>query len=235
MVNVMRVTTILSRRFPRLVPLCGCLVPLFGCLGAAVTGISLDQALAQQPSPNSHFDQCRAIADDAARLRCFESAASKPTTQAAPRALGPGAGTWRLVRTKNPDGGKDAVSIMHAADVLKSDLDLAGLMLRCGDGGVDVLIVVVEPLPPRAHPTVTVSAAGERDDFYAAIVPPGLELLLPPQVRELVSGPWTRARELSVEIDPGTGDSVPKLIRGVVSLAGLGSALPVLTANCPAP
>jgi hypothetical protein len=195
---------------------------------------ALDQALAQQVSQNSHFEQCRAIADDAARLRCFESAASKPTTQAAPHNLGPGAGTWRLVRTKNPDGGKDAVSIMHAADVLKSDIDLAGLMLRCGDGEVEVLIVVVEPLPPRGRPTVTVGAAGERADFHAAIIPPGLELLLPQQASELASGPWTKASELSVEINPASGDTLPTAIRGVVSLAGLSGALPVLTANCPA-
>jgi hypothetical protein len=196
--------------------------------------ISLGPALGQQSSQNSNFERCRAITEDAARLRCFENAASKPATQAAAQTLGPGTGTWRLVRTRNPNGGQDAVSIMQTADIVKSDLDLAGLMLRCGQTGIEVLLVLVQPLPPRAHPKVTVSAAGRSEDFVAKIVPPGAALLLPQEATELASGPWTAASELAVQIDPGQNDGESTAIRGAISLTGLAGALPVLTANCPA-
>jgi hypothetical protein len=202
---------------------------------AAVVVIGLGPAFGQQAGQNSNFARCRAITEDAARLRCFESAASKPATPAAPQTLGPGAGAWRLVRTKNPDGGKDAVSIMQTANMAKSDLDLAGLMLRCGETGIKFLLVLVEPLPPRAHPKVTVSAAGRSAEFIARIVPPGAALLLPQEATELASGPWSAASELAVQIDPGQNHGESTAIRGTIPLTSLGGALPVLTANCPAP
>src|SRR5260370_9895983 len=36
---------------------------------------------------------------------------------------------WRLVKSRNPDGGADAVSAMHVANGAKSDARLAGLSL----------------------------------------------------------------------------------------------------------
>jgi hypothetical protein len=218
---------ILGRHFRRL-------ALLFGCLGAAVAMIDRDLALGQQTGQNSNFERCRAITEDAARLRCFENATAKPATPAAPQTSKAGAGTWRLVRTKNPNGGKDAVSIMQTANIAKSDLDLAGLMLRCGESGVEVLLVLVEPLPPRAHPKVTVSAAGRSADFIARIVTPGAALLLPQEATELALNVWTTASELAVQIDPGQSDSNLTAIRGAIPLTGLAGALPLLTANCPA-
>src|SRR5262245_15718687 len=50
-------------------------------------------------------------------------------------------GTWRLVRTPDPRGGPDAVSIMQTADAARSDMDLVGLTLRCSDTGFDILVV----------------------------------------------------------------------------------------------
>ncbi len=35
-------------------------------------------------------------------------------------------GGWRLVKTPDPSGGPDAVSVLHAADTTKSDLNFAG-------------------------------------------------------------------------------------------------------------
>src|SRR5262245_14711786 len=49
---------------------------------------------------------------------------------AAGPAMTQGIGTWRLVRTPDPRGGSEAVSIMQTADVSRSDIDFAGVMLR---------------------------------------------------------------------------------------------------------
>lgn len=203
------------------------------CIGpSAVPEMAAGQTFAQQSGPNGNLEHCRAIADDATRLRCYERATSKPATNQAPVTTGPGVGTWRLVRTRNPAGGQDAVSIMQTADITKSDLDLAGLMLRCGEGGTEILIVLVGPLPPRAHPKVTVSAAGRSVDFTATIVPPGAVVLLPKEASVLASGPWTAASELSVQIEATRNDGEPNTVRGVIPLSGLGGALAQLQGNC---
>jgi hypothetical protein len=189
--------------------------------------VSLEFASAQP-----HFDRCRAIADDATRLRCFESATGQSATNAVPRAAGPEAGAWRLVRTPNPAGGPDAVSIMQTADTARSDFSLAGLALRCQDGGFEVLIVLVGALSLKAHPSVVVRTDGNRADFTATILPPGASLLLPKAASELASGPWTNATELTVQIETQQTDGAPSQIRGVIPLRGLGHALPSLLANC---
>src|SRR5262249_51216293 len=97
-----------------------------------------------------------AAADQTARLRSFEEAKSygaQSTVFAATNA-----GTWRLVRTPNPRGGPDAVSIMQTADPARSDVDLVGLTLRCSDTGFDVLVVLLKPFPPRTHPKVKLTS-----------------------------------------------------------------------------
>jgi hypothetical protein len=208
-----------------------CLLPL--ALLGTVAGVGeVGFAFAQLSGSTTDREHCRAIADDAARLRCFESAIGKPRTNSGTRTLGPEAGTWRLVRTPNPSGGPDAVSIMQTADTTRSDFDLAGLSLRCQDGGVEVLIVLVGALSLRAHPTVAVTAGGKSMDFTASVVPPGASLLLPKTATDLASGLWTAASEMTVQIDTGQNDRAPSLIRGVVPLKGLSSALPSLLAIC---
>jgi hypothetical protein len=206
------------------------------CLGEmAAVGPAVGQAFGQPAGPEGHFERCRAITDDAARLRCYEEATSKAVTSPPPQAPSKGIGTWRLVRTPNPTGGREAVSIMQTADMTKSDIDLAGLMLRCSDSHVEVLFVLVRPLPMRAHLKVTASAGDKSTDFVATVVPPGVTVLLPQEAIALATGPWQNASELSVQIGAVEGETLPTPIRGVVSLVGLGGALPLLMANCPSP
>jgi hypothetical protein len=161
-------------------------------------------------------------------------------------ALGPasaqGSG-WRLLQTANPQGGGPAVSMSHTADMGHSDLDLAGLMLRChetGDQGtgtdtasahdktVEVAIIVVTPFPPRAQPAVTISAADKEWHFAARVVPPGAELVLPVEAAELAAGPWQSMRELAVKVS-----SQERSFSGVIPIDGLADALATLAANCP--
>jgi hypothetical protein len=209
-----------------------CILPLalLGTVAAGVAEVGL--AFAQLSGSATDFEHCRAIADDAARLRCIESTTGKPRTNSGTGTLGPEAGAWRLVRTPNPSGGPDAVSIMQTADTTRSDFDLAGLAVRCQDGGVEVLIVLVGALSLRSHPKVAVSAGGKRMDFTATVVPPGASLLLPKTATELASGLWTATSEMTVQIETRQNDSAPSLIHGVVPLKGLSGALPSLLAIC---
>jgi hypothetical protein len=135
---------------------------------------------------------------------------------------------WHLVRAPNPRGGPEAVAAMRTADLSRSDIGLAGIMLSCTENGTEVIIVVVKPFPPRARPSVTVGAGAVETTFQAAVVPPGAELRLPPEAAVLASGPWQASRELAVRIASDAEE-----IKGVVPTDGLGSALATLRASCP--
>jgi hypothetical protein len=213
-------------------PFCRAL-PIVACLGAAAIGVAtVGRASAQQLAPPmSGFGRCRTITNDAARLRCYETDSSKPAADIVSHALGPAAGSWRLVRTHNPDSGWDAISIVQTADVAKSDTDVAGLMLRCGEAGVEVVVVLVRLLPLRAHPEVMTSVAGKDTRFVATIMPPGAGILLPKEASALAVGPWTASGELSMDVEVQDSNE-PVSIRGVIPLTGLGGALPSLLSNC---
>jgi len=147
---------------------------------------------------------------------------------AAPPDTAPAPNGWRLVRTTNPHGGPDAVSMMHTADLIRSDPDLAGLMLRCARSGVELVIVVVTPFPPSAHPDVTIGGGSKEWHFAGQVVPPGAELLLPPGSATLVTTEWRSAHELTVKVSsPGQS------LGGVVPVDGIAAALATLMSNCP--
>jgi hypothetical protein len=207
--------------------------------GLAVHGLAGHGAVAgAQPSsgPGADVERCRAIADDTARLRCFEAMTAKPAPHAAPAAPAPppDIGAWRLVRTANPGGGKDAVAIMHIAEMTKSDLDLAGLTIRCGEHTPEILFVLVRPLPPRTHPIVVIEA-GADTTLTATIVPPGAAIALPQEASAALIDAWKNAVALSVRIASAPGDAEAVAIHGVIPLVGLSQAEPLLLANCPAP
>lgn len=139
-------------------------------------------------------------------------------------------GRWRLVRTPGPENSGDVVSIMHVADALKSDLDFAGLMIRCREkSALQIAFVVIRPFPPRAHPKISISAGQMNVHFETSVVPPGSLLSLPNEAEVLARGPWQSASQLIVEID-SDGDK----IHGIVSLENFAGAIAFLQANCPA-
>jgi len=90
-------------------------------------------------------------------------------------------GTWRLVRTPDPRGGPDAVSIMQTADAARSDMDLVGLTLRCSDTGFDILVVFLKPFPPRAHPKVRLTIGSATVHLEATVIPPAPRFLCRPR------------------------------------------------------
>jgi hypothetical protein len=137
-------------------------------------------------------------------------------------------GGWHLVRTPNPQGGADAVSIMHTADISKSDLDLAGLMVRCRDGGTEAVIVLLRSFPVRAHPHVIFGKPGNAVQVEATVAPPGTIILVPGDAATLVNGPWQALHDLLIQVSDGKSK-----IRGVVPLAGLQATFKILVASCP--
>jgi hypothetical protein len=208
----------------RLIRLLAVALPALGSGGAALP--------AAADPPGESIEACRAIMDSTARLRCFERALSlgsqRPMLPALP-------GGWRLVRTPRA-GEAEAVSIMHTADPTRSDVGLAGLMVRCapstsGDRPTpEILIVAVQPFAPRSTPEVSVTADGRTVHFVAVVVPPYTALRLPPEAGALAAGAWQRTDELGVEISEG-----PVTIRGVVPVSGLEQAYRSLVAGCPPP
>jgi hypothetical protein len=138
-------------------------------------------------------------------------------------------GDWYLVQSANPHGGPDAISMIHNADTSRSDLDLAGLMLRCSEKGVDVAIVVVTPVPPQARPAVTIRANDQEWRFDASIVSPGAELLLPGEATNLTRSSWQSAGELAVKVS-----WLEHSFGGVIPIDGLTQALAILIPKCPA-
>jgi hypothetical protein len=140
----------------------------------------------------------------------------------------PNLGDWHLLHSANPRGGPDAVSMVHTADTSRSDLDLAGLMLRCSEKDVDLVIVMVTPLPPQARPSVTIGANGIERRFDASIVSPGAELLLPAEAMTFARGVWQSAHELSIRVTWTQGS-----VGGVVPIDGLADALATLPPKCP--
>lgn len=183
-------------------------------------------------------DACRTIANDAARLRCFE-AATRPQPegggqvppQVPPSARTPSppnvTGGWRLVRVPKPEGG-DSITMMHTADSIRSDANFAGVSLRCGDKSFQTMLVVIEPFPLRSKPTVSIATPGGNMAFSASVLPPGAIILLPGEVSDLIRGPWKGLANLSVRIEADG-----RLVSGSVPLAGIERAMQAL--NCPLP
>jgi hypothetical protein len=137
------------------------------------------------------------------------------------------AGGWHLVRTHNPSGGADAISIMHSADTSRSDLDLVGVMVRCSETNAEVVVVILSAFPFGTRPHVAFGRPGNETEFEATVAPPGTVLLLPGEVTTLVSGPWQTLEDLFIRIDEGRST-----IRGVVKLTGLEGAFKKLKAAC---
>jgi hypothetical protein len=135
---------------------------------------------------------------------------------------------WRLVRTRNPRGGDDAVSMMRTANISASDLEFAGAMLHCGDNGLEFLLVVITPFPPRARPEIAITAGANELHFAGTVIPPGAELLLPMGARELAAGPLHAARSMAIKIT-----LADVTIKGEVAIDGLEAAINTLANSCP--
>jgi hypothetical protein len=161
----------------------------------------------------------------------------KPCSQASTAACPPrltqqaaasSASPWKLVRARGDKAEVTTVSIMKTADTLRSDPDFAGLMVRCAaQGKVDVLIVLVTPLPPRSHPRVAIAAGEQTKIFEGTMAAAGAAVVLPDEAGALASGPWQRLRDLAISVEGGGNQ-----IKGAVGLDGLAAAYNNLISSC---
>jgi hypothetical protein len=135
--------------------------------------------------------------------------------------------SWRLVRSPGSYGEPGTSAILHTVDFERSDPRLAGLMVRCGKQGTEIIIVVVEPFPPRVRPQITLRTAGQQFRFEGSIIPTGAGIRLPNDAAGSLIGPWRSAPELEIKV--ADGDS---RFDGVVPLSGLSAALDSLNAEC---
>jgi len=203
-------------------------------VGAFAVAAAIRPTSAQDSGRAQAFDRCKAIDDDSLRLNCLRSIIEDRVAKGGSPAGRGSIARWRLVQTSDPHVDRKAVSIMRAAETIRSDPDLAGLMIRCGIGPGDgsanfeVLVVLLNPLPLRAHPNVRIKSDGGESRFSASIAVPGALVLLPAEATALATGPWQTLNELSVDVE-----DAGLTVHGVVALDGLRSALSELSANCP--
>jgi hypothetical protein len=195
------------------------------------------------------YDRCRSISDDRDRLHCFENLTIRPGDAGAavsapvapqnqpdappgdPRSpSGPFsqsvAGKWRLVRTNNPAERRDVISIMATGELAESDIEFAGLNLRCATPDFEVLVFLISPLPPSARPIVSLDGAA----FPATVLLPGTAMLLSQTATLLAKERWKSRAPVTIDID----NSGTK-IHGVISLDGFDKALQTLSATCLSP
>src|SRR6516165_9254019 len=190
--------------------------------------IAPDSAICQDARKTATLSSqhCQSAKKDPARTACKDGNSSGPThlSQQPPVETG----TWQLTRTANSAGGPDSIAITKIADASRPDHDVAGLMLRCGEGATtEVLVVLIEPLRPRTHPKVTVSAGATTTEFTGSVVTSGALVLLPEKASALVEHAWQSIPELAVAI---TEDK--RSLRGVIPVADIGSAMRTLQLNC---
>jgi hypothetical protein len=193
-----------------------------------ITATAFGQDSGKPRKLNRELEHCSRIKDERERMRCEKEEASRPSTNVS-QPPPPEPGTWQLARTPNPAGGPESISIMKSANTTGSGQDIAGLMLRCGEGATtQVLVVLIEPLPPRAHPKVTVVAGTTTTEFTASVVTPGALVLLPEKASALVEDAWQSVHELAVSISENR-----RSLHGVIPLADISTAMRTLQSNCP--
>jgi hypothetical protein len=180
----------------------------------------------KQSKSNNEIEHCKRIHNEMMRMRCYEEINAK----IAPPRRQPGAGgTWQVTRTPNRAGGPDAISISKITNVIPPDQNIAGIMLRCGEGATtEVVVVLVTTLPSRTHPKVTVTAGTTTTEFTASVVTPGTLVLLPEKASALLKDTWQAAPELAVSIMDGHHS-----LRGIIPLDDISAAIATLQSNCP--
>ena len=174
---------------------------------------------------STEVQHCQTSKKDSPRMPyCKEGNSSGPMSHQRPVEPEP----WQLARTPDPARGRESFSITKIADANRSDHDVAGLMLRCGEGATtEVLLVLAEPLRSRTHPKVTVSAGATTTPFTASVLTPGDLVLLPEKASALVEHAWRSSAELAVAI----ADDHHSL-RGVIPLTDISTAMQTLQSNC---
>jgi hypothetical protein len=136
--------------------------------------------------------------------------------------------TWAFTRTQGDKAGESFAAIMKTADIAQSDLDFAGLIVRCSPKGkIDVLIALIRPFPPRSHPQVTIASGSASQSFEASLTAAGAAVVLPDEVAAFAAGKWQSTPALTITVKENDSQ-----IKGVVELNGLREAYNSLLVGC---
>jgi hypothetical protein len=136
--------------------------------------------------------------------------------------------TWKFNRTQGDKAGESFAAIMKTADIAQSDLDFAGLIVRCGPRGkIDVLVALIRPFPPRSRPQVTIASGSVSQTFEASLTAAGAAVVLPDEVAAFAAGKWQSTPALTVTVKENDNQ-----IKGVVELNGLREAYNSLLIGC---
>lgn len=127
----------------------------------------------------------------------------------------------------SPGAESGGPAINRTADFDRSDPRLAGITLRCGKDGAELVIIVVEPFPPRAQPKITLRAAEQEFYFAGSVIPTGAGVRLPVDGMKLATAPWLKSEEVAIRISEGDSS-----IEGVVPLAGLAGKVELFSVAC---
>ncbi|WP_079537767.1 hypothetical protein [Bradyrhizobium lablabi] len=137
-----------------------------------------------------------------------------------------GPNPWRQFETPRPEGGVVS-SISRTADA-HSDPGFAGVSIRCNESGdFDLVLVLLEPFPPKAGVNVVLGSAPDAKSYSAKVLATRFELLLADQNLKSAGSPWQKSKELEIEID-----GAEKHIHGVVDLDGIHEAFSELLTKC---
>jgi len=132
---------------------------------------------------------------------------------------------WKIIHPRRADRERRSAAIIRAPDVLRSDLDFAGFMLRCGTP-VEAVVVVVAPFPPGTRPKVRLQGGAFSSTLSGTVISGGAGVLLPAEGR-LADNLLRAGPVLDLEVETDT-----KIIKGSVNLTGLGEALKQLDVAC---
>ena len=116
---------------------------------------------------------------------------------------------------------------MRSADPLNSEPEFVGLMLRCGHPDIEVLSIVIPPLPPRSRPTVTIGSGPDAQEVVGQVTPPGAAILLPGHISAKARAHWPRLNRIEFTVGHEGGK-----FRGTVELTDFAPALEALTRAC---
>jgi hypothetical protein len=135
--------------------------------------------------------------------------------------------SWKFTRTQAGKEGETFATILKTADTARSDLDFAGLIVRCANGKIEVLVALIRPFPPQSTPQVTIDSNGASQTFQASLTAAGAAVVLPDEVAAFAAGKWQSTPALTVTVKENDSQ-----IKGVVELNGLREAYSSLLAGC---
>ena len=135
------------------------------------------------------------------------------------------AGAWHLVHGEGKE--TETQAILHTPEFERSDPQLAGLMLRCGQKGIETIVVVVEPYSPETRPEIVLRSAEREIHFEGRMIPTGAGIRLPDEAANWLTQAAKASGEVEIEIAAAN-----KKVDGVVGLTGLPSAVQPLNSDC---